>query len=89
MFFQTQDIRLAYDDRGSGVPLVFLHAFPLNRSMWAPQVAALSTQFRTIALDFRGHGESDAPLWSFSLEQYADDVAALFTEPAPEPRPLH
>ncbi|HNC83389.1 MAG TPA: alpha/beta fold hydrolase [Nitrospira sp.] len=77
MFFQTQDIRLAYDDRGSGVPLVFLHAFPLNRSMWAPQVAALSTQFRTIALDFRGHGESDAPLWSFSLEQYADDVAAL------------
>ena len=77
MFFQTQGIRLAYDDTGSGLPIVFLHAFPLNRSMWAPQVSALSAQFRTIAIDLRGHGESDAPLWSFSLDQYADDVAAL------------
>ena len=77
MFFQTQGIRLAYDDSGSGLPIVFLHAFPLNRSMWAPQVSALSAQFRTIAIDLRGHGESDAPLWSFSLDQYADDVAAL------------
>lgn len=77
MFFQTQGIRLAYDDNGSGLPIVFLHAFPLNRSMWSTQVTALSTQCRTIAVDFRGHGESDAPLWSFSLEQYASDVAAL------------
>lgn len=77
MFFHTQGIRLAYDDEGSGLPLVFLHAFPLNRSMWTPQVTALSTQFRTIAVDLRGHGESDAPLWSFPLDQYADDVAVL------------
>jgi pimeloyl-ACP methyl ester carboxylesterase len=77
MFCHVQGIRLAYDDQGSGLPLVFLHAFPLNRSMWRPQVTALATHFRTIAVDFRGHGESDAPLWSFSLDQYADDVAAL------------
>ncbi len=77
MFFQTQGIRLAYDDKGAGLPIVFLHAFPLNRSMWTPQIYALSSQWRTIALDLRGHGESDAPLWSFSLDQYADDVAAL------------
>ena len=77
MFYQAHDIRLAYDDEGSGIPLVFLHAFPLNRSMWTPQITALSAQFRTIAIDLRGHGESDSPLWSFSLEQYADDVAAL------------
>lgn len=77
MFFRTHGIRLAYDDHGTGVPVVFLHAFPLNRSMWAPQVATLSSHFRTITLDFRGHGESDAPLWSFSLNHYADDVAAL------------
>lgn len=77
MFVDVNGIRLAYDDQGTGVPLVFLHAFPLNRSMWAPQVATLSQQFRTIAIDLRGHGESDAPLWSFSLDQYADDVSAL------------
>lgn len=77
MFFHSQGIRLAYDDEGSGLPLVFLHAFPLNRSMWKPQISALSARFRTIAMDFRGHGESDAPLWSFSLDDYADDVTAL------------
>lgn len=77
MFYQANDIRLAYDDEGAGIPLVFLHAFPLNRSMWKAQVTALSSRFRTIAIDLRGHGESDAPLWSFSLDQYADDVAAL------------
>ena len=77
MFFHAHDLRLAYDDEGRGVPLVFLHAFPLNRSMWAPQVAVLSRQFRTITIDLRGHGESDAPLWSFSLDHYADDVRAL------------
>lgn len=77
MFFDVREIRLAYDDQGTGLPLVFLHAFPLNRSMWAPQIAALSRGFRTIAVDLRGHGESDAPLWNFSLDHYADDVRAL------------
>jgi pimeloyl-ACP methyl ester carboxylesterase len=77
MFCDANGIRLAYDDQGTGLPLVFLHAFPLNRSMWAPQATALSKQFRTIMIDLRGHGESDAPLWNFSLDQYADDVCAL------------
>ena len=77
MFCDTKGIRLAYDEQGTGLPLVFLHAFPLNRSMWTPQTTALSRQFRTIAVDLRGHGESDAPLWAFSLEDYADDVCAL------------
>jgi 3-oxoadipate enol-lactonase len=77
MLYDAQGVRLAYDDQGAGLPLVFLHAFPLNRSMWAPQIAALSMGFRTIAIDLRGHGESDAPLWNFSLDHYADDVRAL------------
>ncbi len=39
-------ITLAYSDRGTGLPIVFLHAFPLNRTMWAEQEEALSLQFR-------------------------------------------
>jgi 3-oxoadipate enol-lactonase len=70
-------INIDYSDQGSGTPLVFLHAFPLNRAMWRPQLAGLSGRFRTIALDLRGHGASDAPLWRFSLEDYADDVRGL------------
>ena len=70
-------ITLAYGDTGSGLPIVFLHAFPLNRTMWAEQEAALSSHHRVITIDLRGHGESDAPLWHYSLDQAADDVCAL------------
>jgi 3-oxoadipate enol-lactonase len=74
---QVQGVTIAYDDQGAGLPIVFLHAFPLNRSMWSEQVAALSRGFRAIAIDLRGHGESDAPFWRYSLEQYALDVKEL------------
>jgi len=74
---QVNGITLAYGDRGTGLPIVFLHAFPLNRTMWAAQEESLSSQFRVIAVDLRGHGESDAPLWSYSLDQAADDVCGL------------
>jgi pimeloyl-ACP methyl ester carboxylesterase len=71
---QVNGITVGYDDRGTGLPIVFLHAFPLNRTMWAQQQAALGQRFRTISIDLRGHGESDAPFWRYSLEQYALDV---------------
>lgn len=70
-------ILIAYHDQGRGVPLVLLHAFPLNRAMWVDQEKALSSQFRVLSIDLRGHGESDAPLWRYTLEQAADDVIGL------------
>ena len=77
MHTQVNGITIAYSDQGTGLPIVFLHAFPLNRTMWATQENALSSQFRIITLDLRGHGESDAPLWRYTLDQAADDVCAL------------
>ena len=77
MLANIKGTRMAYSDNGAGRSLVFLHAFPLNRTMWAPQEAYLSRRFRIVTVDLRGHGESDAPLWHYSLEQYADDVNGL------------
>src|SRR5262245_37716134 len=74
---QINDITLAYADEGSGLPIVFLHAFPLNRTMWIAQERALSSRHRVITVDLRGHGESDAPLWHYTLDQAADDVLGL------------
>ena len=74
---QINGITLAFNDQGTGLPIIFLHAFPLNRTMWAKQEEALSSQFRVITIDLRGHGESDAPLWHYSLDQAADDVHGL------------
>jgi pimeloyl-ACP methyl ester carboxylesterase len=45
--------------------------------MWAKQEEGLSSQFRVITIDLRGHGESDAPLRHYSLDQAADDVHGL------------
>ncbi len=74
---QVNNITIGYSDHGVGLPVVYLHAFPLNRTMWAKQERLLSPQFRIITIDLRGHGESDAPLWHYTLEQSADDVRAL------------
>jgi len=69
-------IELGYDDVGSGLPVAFAHAFPLNRTMWAPQVSALVERCRCVAMDFRGFGDSAAQ-GPFTMAQYADDFAAL------------
>jgi 3-oxoadipate enol-lactonase len=72
-------LELAYDDVGSGLPVVFLHAFPLNRTMWAPQVSALVERCRCLAVDLRGFGESSKTP-PYSMEQYADDLAHLLEQ---------
>ena len=77
MLAKIDGTHIAYSDNGAGTALVVLHAFPLNRTMWAPQEAHLSRRFRVVTVDLRGHGESDAPLWHSSLEQYAGDVNGL------------
>jgi pimeloyl-ACP methyl ester carboxylesterase len=74
---EVNGVTIAYEDQGTGPPIVFLHAFPLNRTMWAPQEAVLSRRFRTISIDLRGLGESDAPSWRYSMEQYARDVRGV------------
>ena len=73
---------IAYDDHGIGQPLLFLHAFPLNRSMWSGELMALlqDGRFRLVALDWRGFGESDTTVGISTMEQLADDVAGLMDE---------
>jgi pimeloyl-ACP methyl ester carboxylesterase len=67
---------LAFEDRGHGLPLVLLHAFPLDSRMWLPQCGALIPQCRCIMPDLRGFGGSEA-VGPYSVDQYADDVAAI------------
>jgi pimeloyl-ACP methyl ester carboxylesterase len=68
---------VAYDDAGRGQPLVLLHAFPLDRAMWRPQVEALRTDYRVLTPDLRGFGGTSPFTGTPALEQMADDVAAL------------
>lgn len=84
---QINNISLAYDDHGVGLPVIFLHAFPLNRHMWAGELQALleDKRYRLISLDWRGFGESEIatsavkPVISTML-MFADDVAGLMDQ---------
>src|SRR2546421_12636916 len=75
----VNNINIGYDDHGIGQPVLFLHAFPLNRSMWSGELVALlqEERYRLVALDWRGFGESDITSNISTMEQFADDVAGL------------
>jgi len=77
MKVQLNGVEIAYTDQGKGTPILFVHGYPLSRAMWDPQVKGLSSNFRVITLDLRGHGESEAPLWFYTVEMFADDIRAL------------
>ena len=74
------DIQLAYTDAGLGQPVVLLHGYPFNRSLWNEQVGALSNSFRVITPDLRGHGESDATQGPATMNRMAQDVALLLDQ---------
>lgn len=57
---------LAYDEAGSGLPLVFSHAALADRRMWDHQFAELSRSYRVVRYDWRGYGESPDPVGVFS-----------------------
>ncbi|OHB84842.1 MAG: hypothetical protein A2V98_26640 [Planctomycetes bacterium RBG_16_64_12] len=70
-------VELATVDQGAGPPLVLVHGFPLDHTMWSAQVKALSARYRVIAPDLRGFGRSGASEGKVTMEQFADDLAAL------------
>jgi 3-oxoadipate enol-lactonase len=76
----VRGIEMAYDERGSGPAVVLLHGYPFNRSMWREQVEALSASYRVITPDLRGHGETSASHEPATMDEMAQDVAALMDE---------
>lgn len=72
-------IEIDYRDEGAGVPVIFIHAFPLNQSMWDDQFSRLRDRFRAISLDLRGFGNSDAPNGAYSIDEMAADVRGLMS----------
>jgi 3-oxoadipate enol-lactonase len=79
MYALVNNIRMSYGDRGQGqeMALVLVHGFPLDRRLWAAQVDAFANMTRVITPDMRGHGRSQVVPGPFTMEQHADDLAAL------------
>jgi pimeloyl-ACP methyl ester carboxylesterase len=79
MKIDVNNVSLGYDDHGIGIPVIFLHAFPLNRSMWEGEMIALlqDGRYRLVSLDWRGFGESEITSEISTMELFANDVAGV------------
>jgi len=72
-------VRIHYEERGQGFPLVLVHGYTGNLRNWIFQIPVLSQWYRTVSLDLRGHGLTDSPSHpeDYSLERLADDIYGL------------
>lgn len=74
----VNNFQLSYDDVGeSSTPIIFLHGYPFNKSMWKGQLEFLKPSYRLIACDIRGFGESTDEESSLSIDMFADDLIAF------------
>src|SRR5262245_21922222 len=70
-----RSMTVAYDEMGTGLPVVLLHAFPFDRAMWAPQLGPLSAAgFRVIAPDLPEFGDSTPGGDVITIERAADVI---------------
>lgn len=80
MDFYSDGAKLFYTTLGSGPDVVLLHPTPVDHRFWLPLAEILSTRYRVILPDLRGHGQSGAgpdPLPPITVEKLAADAARL------------
>ncbi|MEJ2528703.1 MAG: alpha/beta hydrolase, partial [Gammaproteobacteria bacterium] len=65
-----------YGDRNK-VPIIFIHGFPFNSTMWAQQIKILKEQYYCVAYDVRGMGETPPGDGQFTIEMFVDDLFAV------------
>lgn len=78
--FRSSDAQLFYEVTGSGPDVVLLHPFPLNHSFWKSVAEQLSTRYRVITPDLRGHGDSEVGEGPATMGKMAGDLMNLCRE---------
>jgi pimeloyl-ACP methyl ester carboxylesterase len=77
---QTHGLDVAYRRVGEGPPLVFVHGATGESRVWQPQLDGLSDEFTVVAWDEPGAGRSSDVPHGFTLEDYADALAAVIED---------
>ncbi|WP_274651195.1 alpha/beta fold hydrolase [Paenibacillus humicola] len=75
--FISNGTQLYYEDEGEGFPLVFLHGIYGSSRMIHVEISRLKEHFRVLALDSRGHGQSERPS-HYTIADHVQDVINLF-----------
>jgi 3-oxoadipate enol-lactonase len=77
---KSGDAEIAYQILGDGPSVILLHPFPANHEFWLPVAQSLSTRYRLIMPDLRGHGESDIGEGPATMAKHAADIARVMDD---------
>ena len=77
---KSGDAEIVYQILGDGPSVVLLHPFPANHEFWLPVAQSLSTRYRLIMPDLRGHGDSDIGEGSATMAKHAADIARVMDD---------
>lgn len=71
----VNNFNLSYNDIGEGrIPIIFLHGYPFDKTMWQLQLDFLKSSYRLIACDIRGFGKSSDEDSTLSIDLFGDDL---------------
>jgi 3-oxoadipate enol-lactonase len=85
---RSDDAEICYEVTGNGPPVVLLHPFPANHELWLPIAQMLTSRYRLIMPDLRGHGESSLGRGPATLQKHASDIARVMDATAVDRAPL-
>lgn len=74
---RANGIDIEYRIDGTGPWVTLSHSLACSRTMWAPQIAALSRHYTVLSYDIRGHGATTATPPPYTLELLAQDALGL------------
>ena len=77
---ESDDAEIVYWSLGKGPPVILLHPFPVNHEFWLPVAEALSTRYRLVLPDLRGHGDSGLGEGPATMEKHAADIACVMQD---------
>jgi pimeloyl-ACP methyl ester carboxylesterase len=77
---RSGDAVISYWALGNGLPVVLLHPFPAHHEFWLPVADALSSRYRLILPDLRGHGESELGEGPATMDKHAADIMRVMND---------
>lgn len=76
-FVTSDGIKIKYQEKGEGKPIILIHGWTADHTVFSVPVDYLSGRFRVITYDLRGHGASDRPETGLTLNRFARDLEEL------------
>lgn len=74
-YCRADDVRLYYENEGTGSPLLFVHGLGSSTRDWHEQAGPFAEHYRVLRIDLRGHGRSDRPEGPYYMATFAREVA--------------